>query len=352
MVKSPFIIFGLPRSRTTWLSHWLSYGGQVGHDLGIDCNSVQDFLDCFWQRGMIGTVETGAMEAGALLRYALPAARFVAVRRPLDEVEASLARFGVVGMRPELERRERCLTDLVDNLGAVQVHYTNLVQEGCCAALFEYCLGVPFDAAWWGKYRNSNIQVDLATEMARSAARSASIEAVKAETRALTDAISSNNPPQFARVGLERWDTFWPEAKRLGEDHYEEVGSAKRPGPAYGLDADLMAQMDATGLLRIMTARVNERLAGYCLWSITRDAERGGVPIADQGPWYVAPFANRALKLGMRMVNASIEMFRSMGILDLELHHNIEGRGARAGAWFQRLGAVEYQRRYSLHLEA
>jgi hypothetical protein len=69
-MQHPFVIFGLPRSRTAWLAHWLGLGrGLVGHDMAIEANTAQGFLDALWQRA--GTVETGAMRAWRLLRLAI-----------------------------------------------------------------------------------------------------------------------------------------------------------------------------------------------------------------------------------------------------------------------------------------
>ena len=59
----PFLVFGLPRSRTAWLSHFLAPSpGAVGHDTGIDCKSISDFIGQFYGRDRLaGTCETGAI---------------------------------------------------------------------------------------------------------------------------------------------------------------------------------------------------------------------------------------------------------------------------------------------------
>ena len=40
----PFIVFSMPRCRSTWLSVFLSRpGAQVGHDIGVECASADEF---------------------------------------------------------------------------------------------------------------------------------------------------------------------------------------------------------------------------------------------------------------------------------------------------------------------
>src|SRR6185312_13997111 len=210
----PFVIFALPRSRTTWLSQWLSYNGvRVGHDIGIDCRSVQDFVDHLWSGRIAGTVETGAMVAGKLLRHAMPSARFLVVRRPVEAVEQSLSRCGVTGMREELERRDALLDSLVRDCSAGVVEYADLANPQACAEVFQYCLGVPFDPEWHRAMAERNIQTDIASVLRRTHQNAEAIAALKAEVTDLTARLDSAHPPPFVRIGVEAWDTFWPEAK-------------------------------------------------------------------------------------------------------------------------------------------
>ena len=72
-VPGPFIIYGLPRSRTQWLSKFLGYGGrQVGHDIAIEADTVQGFVDN--RSALAGTVENGAMRRGGCCRRRRPRA--------------------------------------------------------------------------------------------------------------------------------------------------------------------------------------------------------------------------------------------------------------------------------------
>ena len=95
-----FLVLCLPRSRSAWLSHYLSYPlarplQPVGHELLSECPDVETFLDSY-RNGMCGTVETAGALMLRIVRTELPQCRIVLVRRPLIDVHRSLAAKGVV----------------------------------------------------------------------------------------------------------------------------------------------------------------------------------------------------------------------------------------------------------------
>jgi hypothetical protein len=150
-------------------------------------------------------------------------------------------------------------------------------------------------------------------------------------------------------IGPERWDSLWPEADALFAEHFGEVDGGDEPERPYRLDEPLMRAMNATGQLRIITARVDGALAGYCMWQISKDVESAGATFAEHGPWFVRPcFA--ALLLGPKLFDASLDDLRSLGVRMAYPHHRLRGRGAKLGAFFRRRGAVEIQHTYSLRL--
>lgn len=341
MSHQPFVIHALPRSRTYWLSQFLAYDGRiVGHDLGGKASSCQDFVDQWG--AMAGTVETGSMFAHSLLKTAFPAARTVTIRRPWRDVAASLARFGINDIEDELIERDRHL-DAIEAAGAERVEYDDLADVRCCSALFENLLGVSFDFRHWRAWDAINCQVDMPAWLARLHERREQIEALKSEA----DHLIKSGSARFVRLGWENFADISEEVTQFACAAYMEVNPCGKPGHPYRLNVPLLVHMETSGNWRIMCARVNNRLAGYITWSFVPDAESEGVIIADQGAWFVADeFAN--LHLGRRMLERSIADLKQAGVHSVQLHHPVNGRGAKLGTMFRRMGAIENQHRYSL----
>lgn len=176
----PFIVFSLPRSRSTWLSLFLSYGGrQIGHDIGVDCRTREDFL----ARLGDGTCETGAAFAWRRIRQAVPDCRFALVYRPIHEVCASLERFGLDGWWPEMQKRLFDMDEIARETDALIVDYHEMDRPEVCERLFEFCLGEPLDIAWWARMDAMNIQTDMPKQIAKLVDNRAAIEALKADVR-------------------------------------------------------------------------------------------------------------------------------------------------------------------------
>ena len=88
---APFIVYALPRSRTKWLSRFLTYGGWTcWHDVAVGMRSMAD-VDRFFARPNTGTAETGAAPGWMLLAQRFPDMRVVVVRRPVRSTSPSSA---------------------------------------------------------------------------------------------------------------------------------------------------------------------------------------------------------------------------------------------------------------------
>lgn len=344
MKAPPFIVLSLPRSRSTWIASFLSYGGRAcGHDLAPTVGTMADFVALFDGR-YAGTAETGAVVGWRAIRRMLPNARIAVVRRPVDHVYKSMEVFGcgVPAMMDELRERDAMLDQVARLPGVLSVSFAELRGPAACQALFEHCLGVPFDWEWWEGLAHKTIEVDVPTEMQYLVDNADRIAALK------QDAIRVAGPDGVV-VGPEPWNAIWPEIDPIFAEHFGEVEgdlAAQRP---YKLDEPAMRDAYQRGQLRITTARVGGELAGYCMWSVTPDVESLGTLIAQHGPWFVKKqFAN--LLLGPKLFDASVEDLRSIGVKVAFPHHRLQGRGAKLGTFFRRRGAVETQRTYMMPL--
>lgn len=346
-MQRPFVIFALPRSRTAWLANFLSQGGgPVGHDTAIEANSFNDLLDRL--HGMEGTVETGAMLGYRLLRHALPASKVVTVRRPAADVIASLAAQGITGVDAEIHARDRLL-DEIEACGVTRVDFDSLKDPKICGALFESLTGRRFDFHQWTHLDINNVQIDMPGRLANLCSRAETIQALKSDVQALTEQLDGPCPPQFVRISREPFLDFWADAAPLAETHYQEVNAGSRLHHPFLFDTELVAKLETLGSFRVYAARVNGVLAAYCTWSISPDVESRGVTLADQGGWYVSPNPTfKRLHLGRRVLEHSIADLKISGVHSLQFHHQLNGRGSKAGSLLKRLGAEPLQHRYAM----
>lgn len=177
----PFVIFSLPRSRSAWLSAFLSRpGALVGHDTGIGCARPEDFADRL-RVDLAGTCETGAAFAWRLIRQMLPEARFAVIRRPVGEVIDSLRRQGLYGLDAEMERRDALLDEIAAEPRTLSLRVEQLSDRFFCGGLYEFCMGQWMEAGWHAHMDALNVQVDLPTRLRTLAENAERIAALKAE---------------------------------------------------------------------------------------------------------------------------------------------------------------------------
>lgn len=164
----PFIIYALPRSRTAWLSAFLTYREwRCYHEQAIYMRSMEDVRALFSVPNR-GCAETAAIQGRPLIRHAIPGIREVVVLRPVDEVIESVMRLDLGGsirydrdvLRRNMEYGDRQLRKAAKEPGVLAVDYADLQKEETCAAIFEHCLPYRFDANWWDEMKNRNIQAD------------------------------------------------------------------------------------------------------------------------------------------------------------------------------------------------
>lgn len=179
-ISRPFVILALPRSRTAWLSEFLSYGGMTcAHDLAPECASISEFMTRL--AAYDGTVETGAVVGWRLIRRYIPQAQIIVVKRQVAEVKASLRAVGLTPIPGEIEARGRLLDECAAALGVLSFTYDQLDDPEICRRIFETCCGFWLDRAWYDRCANRNVQVDVPIQVARLIANRDRIAAFKAE---------------------------------------------------------------------------------------------------------------------------------------------------------------------------
>src|SRR6185437_13562353 len=111
-----FVIFALPRSRTNWLSQFLSYGDwHCGHDQLRYMRSLDDVKNWLALENT-GSCETVAAPFWRLLVKYTPDIRAVTIRRPIEEVTESLIRLGVPTPPDEIRKSLANLDHKLDQI--------------------------------------------------------------------------------------------------------------------------------------------------------------------------------------------------------------------------------------------
>lgn len=168
-MSPPFIVCTLPRSRSAWVARFLTYRDWTcRHEYAVQLREPEDIRRVFATPNT-GAAETAAAQAWALIKYYVPSIRTVVIMRPVADVVKSVLLAGaMVGVSYDvpllwrnMEYGQRCLKRIAANPGVLCLHYDDLDQESGCGRLFEYCLPYEWDADWWRRWRDVNVQVDM-----------------------------------------------------------------------------------------------------------------------------------------------------------------------------------------------
>lgn len=332
----PFIVYSLPRSRSKWLSVFLSYSDHVcHHDLPVEVHSVSDLRDRLSIEGH-GTVETGLTTAWGLLDRAFPKARIVVVRRPLDEVKASLARHGWNYGDGELEAHVRRLEEISCLPNALTVDYSALGDERICAKVFEHCLRRPFDRDWWLNLKDQRLEIDM-PERERVLHRD--VDKINSFFRQV---LAKSFP---VTIGCENYEDFRRDGIGLFADHYAEAGSFD--GLPLDVNLKMFKAMEDQGALLIIGARCAGSLVGYIVFLIAESLENQTVLMGYQNIFYVR---KEFRGIGLKLHAAARMELKRIGIKHLIFRAGIRASGKKQEHLFKRLGAQYIGVLYSLPL--
>lgn len=164
-----FIIYGLPRSRTYWLSKFLTYKDHTcTHEIADTLRVPDDYKEFFKQKN-VGTSETGVAQGWWLIEDACPGIKTVVVHRPVEESVNSLFQIDLDGvavydkdlLMKHYAYGERMLKQISSRKDVLSVDFHDLNKMEVCKKIFEHCLPYEFDVKWWGSLKNKNLQCDF-----------------------------------------------------------------------------------------------------------------------------------------------------------------------------------------------
>jgi hypothetical protein len=334
-VTTPVLVLGLPRSRTTWLSVFLSYAGwDFYHDMLVDVDSTEDLVNRL-RMPKTGTVETGMARAFHFLADELGELRVVVVKRPIGEVAESASKFGWEFPAGYLQEESNRLDAISKLPGVLTVNYADLPEEATCAEVFEFCLDLPFDRAWWADLAKQNIQINMQDRWNRLAIRQDHIASV-------IDELCAHVTIQEESVAALQADGS--ECFRL---HYEDAGTVPELPP--DINWDLYKAHERLGYLQVVTARTFSGVVGYLVFLINPSYESKDALIGYQNTFFVRKEFRG--KLGLKMHKYAREKLAAKGVKQLILRAGVRGNGDKQTYLFERLGAKCIGSLYALSLE-
>jgi hypothetical protein len=347
---APFVIFALPRSRTYWLSCFLSYGDwQCGHDEIRHCRSLDDVRSWLGQP-CTGTVETAGAPFWRLLSWYQPDVRVATIRRPIDEVLQSAANTGVMfnATLPRImQRLDRKLDQIEQRMpGVKSFAYDDLRTEAACAELFEHCLPYPHDPAWWQRLDPLNLQINLHHVMRYFAAHRPQLEKVAKQAKHRMLSAMCRSPPIDGVTFQEETMASYDEAIPLFREH--AVLTDRSPDAYLFINIPLLRKLDELGFLQIISARSNGRLFGYLMSVIGPSLEAQDKFIACHTAFFASPLIKH---LGMKLQRVAAETLKARGVSEVQMRAGVRGDGPRLGIFYRRMGAEDFGQLYRLSLE-
>jgi hypothetical protein len=343
-VIRPFVILALPRSRTFWLSNFLTYRDwHCGHDELRHVRTIGD-VQSWLSQPFTGTVETAAASFWRLIPSGV---RVVIVRRSVEEVVNSMVAsmppgvFDRDGMTRLMTRLDLKLSQAAKGLpNALVVTFEELKTEEACSRVFEYCLPYPHDPAWWRAVSAVNLQINMPAFMRYVVAHKAQMAGAAHQAKTITiagiKARASAAASEIDGVDLSLMDfeTFLDEGKSLFAEHSKAIGEP--PTSFQEKNIPFLRAIEANGGLQIAVAKSNGRMFGYLMSVIGPSLEAPGRKSATQ----TAFFASKEFPgLGLKLERFAVSEARSVGVSEVLLRAGTRGDGDRLGILYRRLGA-------------
>lgn len=350
--SAPFVIFGLPRSRTFWVSRFLTYRDWVcGHDEARHVRAIEDVRSWMAQRN-VGTVETAASPFWRLLAAGI---RVAVIRRSVDEVVASTDATGVAIDRDAYVARLRLRSMKLDQIekrvpGALSVRFSDLAREDACAALFEHCLPYRHDSEWWRDMDAANLQINLPAMMGYACAYAPQLRRAAficgSEIRSKLGRERKLAELDGMTFQEETLDVVLRDGKVLFREHCVVVG--EDPESHLTKNIELLHRLEGFKSLHVMTARCNGRMFGYLASILGPSLESATTKVATQTTFYAS---KDVPGLGLRLQRAAIAAIEARGgVWDVVQRAGVRGSGSRIGSMYRRMGAVEHGQLYRLRL--
>lgn len=352
-MKPPFLVLGLPRSRTAWISRFLTYGDWLcGHDELRHMRQLEDVRSWLAQPNT-GTVETAAAPFWRLALHYRPDLRIVTIRRDPDEAARAAVAAGLSDdlglMAAVCHRLDHKLDQIERRTGARSFRFEDLASEESCEALFEYCLPYTFDQDWWKARSIENVQINVAALNRYVAAHRPQIDRLRGIARqkslALLNARKAPDPAGLT-LGFEAFAHFLRDGSDLIREHIAEVG--EHPDNLATKNLGRLQALDDAGALQVTVARCNGRVFGYLITVLGESLEAEGRLWACHTAFYGSPVFPG---LGLKLQRKAAEGLRDRGVFEVVGRAGVRGAGERQSIMYERLGYEPFGTYFRLQLK-
>jgi len=347
-----FVVFALPRSRTFWLSKFLSHGGwHCGHDEAVRMRTMGDVKTWFSQPNT-GTVETAVAPWWRLIHRIDPTLKIVVIRRPVPEVVESILACGLAQDREAvtaaMTQMDHKLDQIERRLDCVSFRFDELNDETACAGLYEYCTGQSHDHDWWASLAEVNLQIDVPALLRYCAAYRPQLAKMAAiATQTIKADLMLREPPDMVGVTFQQepFDKWYAEAQNLFANHCISVDES--PDEFSRKNVPLGKRVDDMGRMQIITARSNGRMFGYLVSLLSPSLEAVDRFTGVHTMFYASP---ELPGLGLKLQRESVRRLREKGVNEIFWRAGVRGDGPRMEALYRRLGGEYCGRVFRLDL--
>ena len=353
-----FLILALPRSRTFWISKFLSYREyECGHEEARYLRSIEDAKIWITQERR-GSSETSISSFWRLIHKANPNLRIVTVRRPVSEVVKSVMAIDIKG---DGEWNEEKLTKNMMALDAklsqierrlpnvLSVNFHDLDKESVVKNVFEHCLPYAFDKSWWLSLASQNLQCNMRSLVHYVFTYRQSLDRMVKTATQMSRSQMMVRPPKLydgVTIQQEKFDDWERDGVPLFQAHCVEVGES--PDNWKNKNIPLMRKLYDVGALQITTARCNGRMFGYLAAILNPSLESGSLLSGLHMTFYVS---KDMPGLGLKLQRASVVALRQRGVGEVFFHEGIRGDGPRIGVLYKRMGAKEFGKFYRMEFK-
>lgn len=353
-MDATFVVLSLPRSRSKWLSEFLSYRDwHCGHDQIRYMRSLDD-VKAWLSMPNTGTCETAGAPFWRLLAKYSPQAQIVTVRRDVDEVFESLRKAGdhpdesalkkvLVGLDRKLDQIEGRMTNVFS------VKFADLEQESVCASVFEHCLPYRHDADHWRSLGARNIQINYPALIRYVKANLPAINKLlgMAKQAMVKDMAMTPADIHGVEIQQESFEKFSHECGELFRHHCLEIG--EHPDNWMNKNIPLMKKLDDLGLMQIVVGRSNGKAFGYLMTLICPSLEEENRVTAQHAAFYASPDMPG---LGLKLQRAALSALKDRGVSEAFMRAGIRGDGDRMDVIYRRLGGQDFGRVFRVDLAA